>query len=355
MKDHDLPEEVDGINEECIQNAGNSKTNRKRGYGKRVSAAVVCICLIVVAGIVIPKVINRDGKNAENPQGGNPVAVAEKPDGEKDSGRKEGAEEAAQGVSIPVIELEMPDVPENVAVEVDMIGLLVYQGRIYTQAGSYLGEDAQRIEYLAGKYLGTAKGNIDEWSSQDAYATEFASTIAGEVYAVNGYDERFRICVKGEVEDENRNRVLWIAFLDCLNGITLSTGQDLFDERLHITERTASVQWQSHHDWDYALGNLQNADIGEDVWNAFWDAVNECAFINTRNPDGHTGDPAGYHASVYDNPNQAHLVLTMNDGTVVQVRLFEGGYVGYEPLGWIFVKIPEDVFNPLYEACGGTH
>lgn len=58
---------------------------------------------------------------------------------------------------------------------------------------------------------------------------------------------------------------------------------------------------------------------------------------------------------IYDTQNQAHLILTMSDGTVIRIRLIEGGYVGYDSLGWYFVKIPEDVFNSVYDACGGTH
>ena len=66
-------------------------------------------------------------------------------------------------------------------------------------------------------------------------------------------------------------------------------------------------------------------------------------------------DPTSNNESIYDTQNQAHLILTMSDGTVIRIRLIEGGYVGYDPLAWYFVKIPEDVFNSVYDACGGTH
>ena len=66
-------------------------------------------------------------------------------------------------------------------------------------------------------------------------------------------------------------------------------------------------------------------------------------------------DPTSNNKSIYDTQNQAHLILTMSDGTVIRIRLIEGGYVGYDPLAWYFVKIPEDVFNSVYDACGGTH
>ena len=40
----------------------------------------------------------------------------------------------------------------------------------------------------------------------------------------------------------------------------------------------------------------------------------------------------------------------MKDNTRIELRLFEGGYVGYQDLGWYFVKMPGEIFNRLYEA-----
>ena len=59
--------------------------------------------------------------------------------------------------------------------------------------------------------------------------------------------------------------------------------------------------------------------------------------------------------SIYDTSNQVHLILTMEDNTIVRLRLIEGGYVGYDALGWYFVQIPGETFDAVYAACGGTH
>lgn len=340
MKGHDLLDAVGGINEKYIYNAGNVKTKKSKSYFKWISVAAACLCLIVIAGIMIPRLFNSIPDSGQDSKLGNNVAAADNPDASD-----------AEGIYIPAIKL--PDSSE--VEEADMIGLVVYRGHIYTQAEDYSGEEAQRIESLVGEHLATAKGNIDEWSSQDEYATEFASNISGEVYSVNGYATDFRICIRAEVEDENHNPTIWIQFFDCLNDITLITGQDLFEDRLHISDRTETVQWQSHNDWDYSGGNIQNADIDEYVWNEFWNQVDNGEFINTWDPDNNRSDPTSNYTSIYDTQNQAHLILQMNDGTIVRIRLIEGGYVGYDHLGWYFVKIPEDVFNAVYDACGGTH
>ena len=249
------------------------------------------------------------------------------------------------GLHIPAIQL--PATSENANTE--MIGLVVYQGRIYTQSGFYDGDEAQKILPLVGEHLGTAKGNIDEWSAQDDYATEFASTIGGEVYSVNGYDTGFRICICGEAEDENHNKNVWVNILDCLNGITLKNGSELFEDRLHVRERTETIQFQTHSDWNRGLNNTQIANVEPDIWNEFLDQVDNGAFIYTWDP-GSKGNN-----TIYNTPHQAHIILSMNDGTLVELRLIDGGYVGYNAMAWCFVKIPEDIFNAVYDICGGTH
>ena len=74
--------------------------------------------------------------------------------------------------------------------------------------------------------------------------------------------------------------------------------------------------------------------------------INKGEFVDTRNSEN--------DKSIYDTQKQSHLVLTMDDGTVIRLRLLEGGYVGYEPLGRYFVKIAGDVFNKVFDLCGGN-
>lgn len=61
------------------------------------------------------------------------------------------------------------------------------------QAQYYDGAAAEAVLPLVGEQLGTATGSIDEWSSQEEYAKECASTYTGPFYAMKGYDEGFRI------------------------------------------------------------------------------------------------------------------------------------------------------------------
>ena len=250
------------------------------------------------------------------------------------------------GVWIPPIELPKPEE----AAMADMIACVVVDGNLYTQGEIYYDEDAARVEPLLGEKLGDATGTIDCFSDDSEYEKPFASTLAGEVYTVQGYDADFRVAVRN-VDSEGRISV-W--FLDHLNGIYLNTGADLFETRLHLRERITTIQWQTHSDWDWNRGGMQDAELSEETWSAFLDAVDAGEFVNTWQPDVpfYEGHP---NSSIYDTPNQTHLFLMMADGTRVPLRLIEGGYVGYAPLGWYFVQIPGEAFDAIYNACGGTH
>lgn len=322
MKTPRIVNAVGYIDDELVTAAENKKKAKRSPWLKWGSAAA-CFVLIIGAGaLILPKVI--DGKVGTSGQ-----SETESQEAQSDN--------AVEGVYIPAIEL--PDAESAAAM--DMIGLVVYQGRIYTQAEYYFGEAAEKIEPLVGEHLGTAKGNIDEWSSQDEYSAEFASTVGGEVYSVNGYDTSFRICIYGKYEDENHNHTVWIQFLDCLNGITLRTGAELFQDRLHISERTEAVLLENHGDENSTEENLPTADIDQNAWSDFWYQADNSEIIRIWN----------YGAQ----NNQALLILSMSDGTVIRLRLIEGGYVGYDALGEYFVKISEETFNAVYDACAVTH
>ncbi len=261
-------------------------------------------------------------------------------------------EEDDEGIYIPPLEL-----PESNTATMDMIGVVVYKGGIYTQSYTFYDEEFEKIKPLIGDYLGYATGSLNEWSKQDDYAQEFASNKWGDVYTVKGYDSDFRICVIGQYATDESGTIeiySYVQFLDRLNGITLSNGEDLFEDRLHIRERTEKIQWQSHEDWNWAKGNLHAAPFEDDAWSDFLDEVYQGEFVNTWMKDEAFYEDKPY-SSIYDTPNQVHLYLNMNDGTTVELRLIEGGYVGLQTMGWYFVKIPGEAFDAIYEACEGTH
>ncbi len=367
MKGYELLDALGGVDAKYISRAAEGGRKRNAGW-VRWGALAACVC-IIAAGTVLwarsragtapvtydgpdpsaqtaPSVTPRDG---EAPADGKPADTAPAVTAPDD--RAAAKTEDGEGIYIPAVNL--PD--EDFVGAADMIGLVVYKGGIYTQTESYFGEDAERIDGLVGDCLGRASGSIDEWSSQDEYAVELASNISGDVYSVKGYDTSFRVCIRNEVQGPDGEPQLWIEFLDRFNGVTISTGADLYEKRLRLKDRVETVRWQSHEDWNWNLGGVRDAELPEGLWERFLAAVDEGKFVFTWMPEGdfYEGKP---RSTIFDTPNQTHLIIAVEDGTTVRMRLVEGGYVSCETTGWwYFVKIPGQVFDAVYDACGGTH
>ncbi len=318
------------VDDELVSGAEAYAGKPQKTVWLRRAAAAACICLVLAGAVGVNGFIkNRQTKDLTGKYAITPIT-------------KKNSDNTDTGVYIQPLEL-----PKNSsASRYSMIGLVVYKGGIYTQAESYFGNEAKQIDKLVGKHLGYATGSIDEWSSKDEYSEEFASSMAGNVYEVIGYDTDFRICIRKELENENGEKQPVIYFLERLNGITLQTGADLFETRLKISGRISSVQWQSHDDWDYDKGNIQNAVIDDTLLKEFLKQIDNGSFVYTWKADAK-------EKTVYDTQNRAHIFLTMEDGTVIRLQLFEGGYVGYDALGWYFVQIPSEVFDSVFNACTG--
>lgn len=311
MKKEELYETLGNIDEKFINEAETIHMQKRKHVWMKLAAAAACLCIAVISCIGVSNLYKSENQ-------------------------------ADAGISIPAVEI--PGTAGSA--ETDMIGLVVYNGNVYTQSESYYGSDALATDHLTGKYLGYATGSIDEFSTDENYEEEFASTIEGKVFEVKGYDADFRICIRNEIEDENGKKQLSIDYLEHLNGIKIKNGSELFEQRLHLSNRADAVKWQNHEDWDNAVGNLHNAQIDNKLWTEFINQINKGEFVDTRNSEN--------DKSIYDTQKQSHLVLTMDDGTVIRLRLLEGGYVGYEPLGRYFIKIPGDVFNKVFNLCGGN-
>lgn len=312
-----------------------AEQRRKRKIITRISSSICCVYLVAFigfgvwqSGILEPsKVI---GKNDSNNTG------FISPSSDKTNGESfHSPTQNEYAVYADSIKL-----PENTSsAMMDMIGCLVYKGKVYTQSTGFYTYDSVITEQLVGEYIGEAKGTLDEWSLQEDWATEFASTYSGSVYKVNGYSEDFRLCIYVNSDDEQ-----WLQFLDNYDGIGLNTGADLFEERLHITGNVESVTYLTHYDWNE--GDSSNhrdlTGITEEQFEGFLSQLCNTSFERVDYSSNST---------FYDAEIQGHLYLNMKDGTLVKLRLIEGGYVGCQGLGWIFVKMPGELFDVVMTAC----
>lgn len=151
--------------------------------------------------------------------------------------------------------------------------------------------------------------------------------------------ENFRLCVYLSSGDKQ-----WLQFLDNYDGIGLNTGADIFEKRLHITGNVESVTYMAHSDWNE--GNTSDyqdlTDVTEEQFEDFLTELCSSPFKRIN----FDGNPDFYNAEA-----QGHLYLNMKDGTRIELRLIEGGYVGCQSLGGIFVKMPGELFDAVLAAC----
>jgi hypothetical protein len=224
-----------------------------------------------------------------------------------------------------------------------MIGLVVYQGHVYTQAESYSGADAAKMAGLIGERLGHATGTIDEWSSQEAYATEFASTYEGDIYAVKGYSTDFRLCFVSVYEDENGNSAKWVQFLERLNGISLTDGEDLFGDRLHLRGRIAAVRYQTEEDWNVGRQHYRElVGLTAEELEAFVEELYAGQIVHIADSD---------YDALLSERERVMVYFRLDDDTVVRLQLTEGGYVLYPNMDRYYVKLSGDAFDTVFRTC----
>ncbi len=352
MKELEFLDALGGIDETYIQEAAECGVSP----GKRIlrwGALAACLCLAVLLVYLVGTEVFRSRKSlvgyatasslSRTPAPAIPESAESSPLLEA-SGREtapspavaaESEASSPEGVFLPALEL-----PEGDAAAACMVPLVVYNGSVYTDAASWRGEEARALDALTGDYLGEAVGIIDPWSEEEAWEQEFAGTVSGPLYTVKGYDTDFRICLRQEYTDEAGEPGLWILYLERLNGITLTTGADLFEDRLHLRDRITEIRWQDHDDWNYGRGNFRDAALDGETRDAFLEALDRGEFVR--------------HRSGYSSEHQAHLFLDLEDGLTVHLRLLAEGYVAYGVLNGVLLKMPGEVFDAVYEACGGT-
>ena len=326
MKEQMRPSEelVDRVREQV--NAAPSVSTARRTWIPRVAAACAAAAVIAAAAWDLP----QTGQSEHNINDMAGVASGGTGDagftGGGAGGGAEGRNNAAQiqnGVYLPKIQLEEP----KPGVTVDMIGLIVYRGSIYTWTDNLSLSKAQEAD-LRGEYLGRTKGNIDEWSKQDDYTREFASSIGVEdVYAMNGYDLDFRIMTS----DGQGN----VGVYERLNDIWLETGEDLFG-KMKLKGNLETIYWQPLDEWDNGEENRYSPDLSEKATDDFIDGLYKSAYL----------EKADWRELA---PKPCYLAL--KDGTEIRLMLLKGGYVKYLGMGGNGVfQMEESAFTGVYDA-----
>lgn len=258
------------------------------------------------------------------------------------------------GIFIPKVKFSVPD---NTIEACRAYGIIAYNDKMYTSNETI---SLEKNVNLKGKFLGNVNSIMDLYMKSDYYlnatstgmpylekfieeqTTINSNTYIGdyivdnynEVYEVNGYDTDFRICTFNEKENS-------IMIFQRLNGITVKYGKDIFYDRLKIKDNFEKIEYQYHQDWNdnkKIYKEFKNVTI-EDI-NIFLDEINNAEFI----------DASSLNLSSL-NKKYAHLYFTMKDGTIVNINLIEGGYVKYNGLYDIVIKLETKTFDKIFNEA----
>jgi hypothetical protein len=302
----DIPKELREQSKLGVSKAKSEMPNKNRSW---LTGIAVASCLIIVFGSysVYTNYLQKDQHSAL-------------PKNNTTINTKDG------GLKIPAIEL-----PENNST-MKMIGLIVFNGKIYTYTATEIAKE--RAKDLLGDKLGTTKASIDEWSTQDKYSVEFASTIGEtDVYTVQGYDKDFRIMTYSEIDGQ-----IYSELFESLNGITVHDGQDIFG-KLKIAGNIVNAQYRNFSDWENSVNNYYPIDLIS--INSFVEELNHTVPYTREIIEDKLGD-------FQNNENYKEMTLQLKDGTNVKLAVIKGGYIRYGFLD-VYFKMKDEAFLKMWE------
>lgn len=313
--------------EERLMNGIREKEQEKHPPIRRSRIGMAGVGAAVMLGVVL--VISIIWQTENTPIAEAPAVTPTVSDGQDAmpgmEGPRDPAEAGHEKVELPAIEL-----PKDDGVMMDMIGLVVYKGNIYTQTGTQI-----TAKELRGEKLGRTTAGITEWSTQADY-TELASTIGeADIYAVEGYDETFRI-----MSYEEHDGQVFAELYEHLNGITVTRGEDIAG-KLKLDGRIASAQWQDFDSWNMGETRLEElpADASLD------------AFIKALYEAKPVAENQLMEAGIYDagSGEQKFLYLNLEDGTKVELRLFKSGPYAKYSHAQVFFEMDAEAFGALWD------
>lgn len=212
----------------------------------------------------------------------------------------------------------------------DMIAFFIYQGNMYEQY-----EIVDEPE-LVGAYVGTATGQIDEWSKEEDYV-ESAGSVQGDLYEVNGFSPEFMLCMK---QDDGS-----VSTYINADGLVLEKGAELFEDYLHLAGNYQEVQYQTRDEWYYGTGEPKTIpeEYAEEV-TRFVGALDDGEIIAAVSYPVKEGEEDIYAAEIY------HMYFQMENGMQIHLRIFKNGYVAFAGAPEQLVQVEEPAFEEMIQV-----
>jgi hypothetical protein len=219
------------------------------------------------------------------------------------------------------------------AIQARMVALVVYNGKIYTQSATEI--DGKNIKNFIGNKIGHSINSINEWNVKAKSSEELASNIGEQdIYTVRGYDSGFRIMSYLKIEDRE-----YAQFFDCLNGITIKSGSDVFG-KLYLVNNVENAKFISFDDWNN----------GVNTYITFKDTklLNEALIeLNAAVPFNYEAVESEIDSS-RNNSGFRQFTLKLKDGSELKLSVFKSGYVSYGYSN-IYFKVDASVINKLWQ------
>lgn len=212
----------------------------------------------------------------------------------------------------------------------DMIAFFIYQGNMYEQY-----EIVDEPE-LVGAYVGTATGQIDEWSKEEDYV-ESAGSVHGDFYEVNGFSPEFMLCMK---QDDGS-----VSTYINADGLVLEKGAELFEDYLRLAGNYQEVQYQTRDEWYYGTGEPKTIpeEYAEEV-TRFVGALDDGEIIAAVSYPVKEGEEDIYAAEIY------HMYFQMENGMQIHLRIFKNGYVAFAGAPEQLVQVEEPAFEEMIQV-----
>lgn len=212
---------------------------------------------------------------------------------------------------------------------------LHYDGRMYTSHDTYdtYGMEKSELEAMMGEELAAVYGNGGQYWSTDK--SELAAVTAeAKLYKVKGYDDDFRVCIY--VENNIEGDVFYTVWIfDCLNGIYLDKGSDLFTDIIDLSKAVNVTI------------NSVSVSMEEERVQTFLEALNNGTFI----------DPADEAYPDLTNVCCSEMIFYDEYGLSNAITVYENGYVVKRTNGQetMTIKVNESVCGQIASSWRGIY
>ena len=301
MKKEIISNALSNIDDTYIEEAANYSSMKKKKYRYFLLPAAACLCIIFISGIIK---FMHTGTDAEaiSSENNDYIILNKAPEEYKNS---------VYGIEIPITPIEIDPYSET-----SYIACLEYNDRMYSYH-SIFGNNS-----LLGEKLGHSIACFDEYG----HPTGSNSTVTGDFYAVKGYDSDFMVCMP---LGENQLKLFVMS-----SGFCLSYGEDIFEARLHLSDRYKTIFFQSRDEWYYEQGQRMLLPEYHAAINQYLELFNNSKWIYS--------EPV-----ISDKIESYHMYFQLEDGITVHLRLYEDGYVIFDGIYSVCIQINKEDMQEL--------